>query len=184
MIKAIVLSLLAMLTFFILHFTWFHLRRVKRRFQSLVKLFIGVGVLYAIVYWSSLGDYIRGLIPLIDPGGDNPSFGWNAFYCATGFFYYFFTFLGYVMAIYFPADRSIALRIAREVYKHKNQSLTMDEFKKIFEAEQVIFQRRFNEMVESGYLVYVGKEYRLTPLGRFTAAYNEFLIRFLNLEGG
>ncbi len=62
--------------------------------------------------------------------------------------------------------------------------MTIDEFKKKFDTEQIIFQRRFDEMVESGYLVCSGKEYRMTPLGRFVAVYNEQLVRFLNLEGG
>ncbi len=168
MLRSFVLVSAAVLLFFAVHAIVFHRRRIHSRFRALCVIFALVGAAYCAAYWLLP-------MPLTEPRG--------LFFFLNGLAYYGFIFLGY-LEIYFTADRSITIRIMREILKSSGKEITIEEFKKVFETEEKIFLRRFSEMAESGYLSAAGSGYRLSRKGLFTAAFYGAMIDYLNLEGG
>lgn len=183
MVKALTLAGVTIALFFVIHIAVFRAKKMDRRFLAIMTIFGAASLFYLAAYWSGLGESLRGWIPLEDPYTGQPSLGWNLFFCLTGYLYFGLVFLIY-LEVYFTADRSITIRVMREIRKSPAKALRMEEFKSLFETEQIIFQRRFREMVLNGYLTEKNGVYRLTPVGTFVADYNDFLIRLIQLEGG
>ena len=165
MIRALLLCAAACGLFLLAHVAVFHRRRILRRFRALLRQFLAVALGYGLACRflpPEPVDLLSGTVGLLLYG---------AF------------FLGY-LEFYFTADRSITVRMLREIRKSPEGALTIGQFKVLFDTEEQIFRRRFREMTQSGYLRPDGDRYRLTSKGAFVGALYDRVIRFLNLEGG
>lgn len=176
MTRALVLSGAACLAFFALHGAVFAARRIELRFRALVRQFAAVGAAYLLAFWLLPAGMLR------DPWPAPPA-PWRLVFCLAGLGAYAAVFLGY-LEFYFTADRSITVRIMREILGSPEGEITQEAFKARFDTEEQIFRRRFRELVESGYLSADGPRYRLTPKGAFVGALYDRVIRALNLDGG
>lgn len=182
MLKALVLAVLATVLFFAAHLAVFVRGRIELRFRALLRIAVACVGLYLAAFWV-LPDAVFAGLGIPEPWRADVGIGWRWFACGVGLLVFAFVFLGY-LEYYFTADRSITIRILREVMASQDGSLSVEEFKAIFETEEKIFLRRFREMTQSGYLCRDGDRYRNTAKGERVARMYDRVIRLLHLEGG
>ncbi|MBN1675452.1 MAG: hypothetical protein JXR37_30710 [Kiritimatiellae bacterium] len=183
MLKSLLLSFAALLLFLAVHALVWRLRRIKRRFTVLSWVFLGATAFYVVAYCVLPKAAACSILPIQDPYVKHSSLGWDILFAVNGFVLFFFLVLAY-LELYFTADRSIAIRILREIEFAPGQALSREEFGHHYDAEELVVTRRFRELEEYGYIRRENKTYRTTKKGRFTARFYTGLIDFLRLEGG
>lgn len=175
MLRACILATACFLLFLILHVLIFHYARPAEKARTLVRLFIGVWMLYPAAAGLGGGPYTW---PAINPGV--PAWwvsDWGDF--SAGCMLYGFLFLGY-LEFYFTADRSITCRMLMLIENAPDRAMNPDEMRKAYDLDSVV-TRRLNDMTYGGYLAADNGRYRLTSKGRRMQKLYRFVIDLLRL---
>ena len=101
MIKIMIADFLALTFFFTVHFLWFHIRKVNRRFFTLCALFGLSSVLYLVICNSGIGQYIANVVPISEPIIYLPP-AWNLVYCIAGYIFFAAVFMGWLLSAHAP----------------------------------------------------------------------------------
>ena len=175
MLKGIVLAFAGFLLFLAIHVTLFRLKVPERRFTTMVRIALALGLVLIVIYQNTPPDL--GFLPVAYTRA-----GWVVD-LLNSILMFSFMFIGYCM-FYFLVDRSFSGRIMIEVEAAPKPGLRPQDIAARYSIEMVL-QRRLNEMLEIGRIVETDGRYRNTVKGQSAAAKFAFVKRFLQLgEGG
>lgn len=174
MLKGLVLALGAFITFLVLHLCLFRCYLPERRFITMVRLAVVIGMGLTVIHRITPPEL--GFLPSAH------GTGW-AVDLLNGVLVYGFLFIGYCM-FYFLVDRGFSGRIMIEIEQAQDRRLRKEEIARRYPLDMVL-RRRLNEMLEIGRIVEKEGRYCNTAKGQSAAILFAFVKRFLQLgEGG
>lgn len=181
MLKALVLSCACALAFFLIHVAVFSLRPIRDRFKAMNLIMLLCLAAYVVLFavLPSEEAWSAALFKTIWPAFPR---GYTAVSLGVGVLIYLMLYMGY-LEFYFTADRSMTVRILREIERTGGRGLSPEDVEKIYDTRHY-YLRRYDEMLASGYLRREGEKYINTGKGSRVARLYDFVIRSLHLEGG
>lgn len=171
MLKAILIASLCFILFIVLHFIIFHNMKIKRRFCSLLIIWLSLFPIYVILFSlipeDTLLHFVSSFLPL------------KAIDFLNGIFLFFFISFFYLHLIEF-VDRSVTTRIMMEIESSPKKKLTLEEIKKRYSLKEKISY----ELRDMIYLKFMSEDsgyFKNTPKGSGYARLIKFLRDFLRL---
>jgi hypothetical protein len=154
----------------------FQLFDIRRRFNALALLWLGLLAGYGLIYALFLHRLPATLVfsgPILTLPG--------IIAIANGVVLYLLMFLVYC-CLYFT-DHSLCVAFMIELECRPDRRMTREELKQRFPHYEMI-QQRLVDLIESGYVVSVGQHYKLTSKGNLFAGFLGGMKRFLKLGPG
>ena len=169
MLEGILIALFCFILFLLIHVVIFHNRQVKKRFNTLVMIFLSLFPIYVLIY-SLTSDFLTNFT----------SSALVSF--LNGILIYILLFFGYGH-FYFLVDRSISVRTMVELENSRERKLTYEQLKEVYSPDNLLL-RRVGEMLNGKYIIENSGCYKTTRKGRYQARLCKFLKEYLQLGPG
>ena len=169
MLEGILIALFCFILFLLIHVVIFHNRQVKKRFNTLVMIFLSLFPIYVLIY-SLTSDFLTNFT----------SSALVSF--LNGILIYILLFFGYGH-FYFLVDRSISVRTMVELENSRERKLTYEQLKEVYSPDNLLL-RRVGEMLNGKYIIENSGCYKTTRKGRYQARLCKLLKEYLQLGPG
>lgn len=175
MLKVVIASFSAFVTFVIAHWLQFHFFNPVARVNWILAvaffgLLLNVGLYFLLPPNEALEQRLsRSFKPMV-----------KALPLLVACLVYSLLFLGY-LEFYFTADRSITFRMLRITDERPTHSVTAEEMLSLYDTKGIVLYR-LDDLVYGGYLEKTGDQYSVTAKGRRTLAIYRFTIDFLHMR--
>jgi len=172
MIKGIILGFLCFLAFILSHIFIFHNFNIKRRFYTIVKLFLFMSLIYTTLFFfiseTQIQRYSDRFFSLVLLGFLNGAF-LHFLFC---YFYLYFIQI---------VDRSPSIRILIEIENSPIRRLNTEQIKQKYSMEEKVSDE-LEDMVILGRLAKEGSFYKNTPKGNWHSKIFRFIREYLKLQ--